>query len=52
MTKQELMENYTMEQLADRIVILNEFFTRSNIFNSLQDSIQSPLEKSIEDNYK
>lgn len=52
MTKRELMENYTQEQLADRIVILNEFFTRSNIFNSLQDSVQSPLEKSIEDNYK
>lgn len=52
MTKQELMENYTVEQLADRIVILNEFFTRSNIFNSLHDSVQSPLEKSIEDNYK
>lgn len=52
MNKQELMENYTMEQLADRIIELEKLLTGSNIFNSLQSDIQSPLEKSMVNNYE
>lgn len=52
MTKQKLMENFTKEQLVDRIIILDAFFTQSNIFNSLQNDILPPLEKSMIDNYE
>lgn len=52
MTKKEYMENFTMEELVDRIVILDTFFKESNLFNSLMSKTEYPLEKSIKDNYE
>lgn len=41
-----------IEVLTDRIDKFEKLFSESDIFNSLQGKIQSPLEKSIADNYE
>ena len=52
MTKQDLLEKYTPEQLADRIIELEKLIAGNNMFNSLQSKIQSPLQQSIVDSYE
>lgn len=52
MTKTELMETYTAEQLAEMVINYSTACFQSNVFNSLKNEIESPLKKSIEDSYK
>lgn len=52
MTKQELMETYTAEQLSEMVINYSDACFQNRVFNSLNEKIQSPLEKSIEDSYK
>lgn len=47
-----LLETYTAEQLAEKVINLSVLCLQNEAFTSLQSRIKSPLGESIEDNYK